>query len=299
MLKTAALVLAIALLGTVPATDPDRAFASARDAVSAATYPRYASYVVMVRYTSNGHPYVQGWSTFEDLRRRVVHAQTFSSYENMHPHVAKGINFGFGGVGPSGVQPPPDPLSRPYKPPQQDTQDTPLGMVSFGINQDFGLARNAPPITATPNAHDVDPDAPAPPLIGTTHVDVKLYDVTLLGDETDNGRTLVHLGLQPLRAPKANRLRELWLDEKTGLPVRARVAGIGNAPPWNDVEWRIDYDVEGGAPYLQRETALAPLAAKQGVATDVSVSYENVTTEAIPKGYERLGFGDRVGVTDP
>lgn len=293
------LVLGVALLGAVPATDPDRAFASARDAVSAAYYPHFASYDVTVRYRSGGREYVQGWTTFEDLRRRVVHAQTFSTDENAHPHVPHGINVAFGGVGPSGVQPAPDPLSRPYRPPQQDTQDTPLGMVSFGVNQDFGLARNVPPFTATANAHDVDPDTAGPPLIGTTHVDVKLYDVTLLGTEVEDGRTLVHLGLQPLRAPKANRLRELWLDEKTGLPLRALVAGIGNAPPWNEVEWRVDYALEGGAPYLQRETALAPLVAKQGVADDVSISYDNVQTTAIPKGYERLGFGDRVGVTDP
>ena len=44
--------------------------------------------------------------------------------------------------------------------------------------------------------------------------------MTDYGDATLAGRTVYHLGLQPLRDPGHHVLRELWVDPQTSLPLR-------------------------------------------------------------------------------
>ncbi len=68
-----------------------------------------------------------------------------------------------------------------------------------------------------------------------------------------------HLALTPLRRPKDNRLRELWVGANDYLPRKAVISGNFTIRPLVDVPWTIDFAVVDGAPYIARESAAATL----------------------------------------
>lgn len=281
-------LLAIALLGALPA-EPERAFAAARDAWSASFYPRYARYDVLVRYRLGDRSVASTWRTFEDLRRRVVHARAFSAEEDARPAVPHGINALFTiTIAKGGSEAIKVPLNRPKA-------EDPIGMVSFAINEDFGIAPAAPPITATRSASDAVGSPHVLALIGRTGKEARVYDVTDAGED----RGTAHLRLRPLRDPHRYRLRELWLDQKTALPVRAVVAGIGNRSPLDAVPWRVDFALRDGAPYIASETALAPIPAGRVPATDASITFTHFETTETSSIYDAIGVSPTTGTADP
>jgi hypothetical protein len=292
------LVLAL-LVDAAPAaaSTADALFAAARRARSESAYPHYAVYATVVRFRYGNHPVISTWDTVEDLRRRLVHAHGLSREEAAHPHVPHGINFsinaGPGGLMPAGELPA---TGRPLNP---ESQDDPIGQLSFAVDQDFGIALDAQTISATTNLSEVASSVTTLQRIGRTGTIARIYDVTDLGDVAENGVALHHLGLRPLRDPRRYRVRELWLDAKTSLPVRAIVAGIGNRAPLDGVRWRVDFaQVEGGT-YLVRETALEPLNTHDGTLTGVTITFEELrpTNRLTPQ--ESLGLSGDVGTKDP
>ena len=300
----AAFLVLAALLDTAPAASPpasstaaEALYAAARRARSESAYAHYAVYATVVSFRHNGHQVVSTWNTVEDLRRRLVHAHALSREEAAHPHVPHGTNFGVG-AGPSGVMGPGvmPPKGRTTNP---EPTDDPIGQLSFAVDQDFGLALTAPPIAATANMSDVATTVTTLQKIGRTGTVARTYDVTDLGDVTENGLTLHHLGLRPLRDPRRYRLRELWLDAKTALPVRAVVAGIGNRWPLDAVDWRVEFKQLEGGTYITRETALKPLDTDGGRLDDVTITFADLraTNRLTPE--ESLGLSDSVGTTDP
>ena len=300
----AAFVLA-ALLDTAPAaaspsatlTAADALFAAARRARSESAYAHYAVYATVVTFRQNGHHVVNTWSTIEDLRRRVVHAHSLAREEAAHPHVAHGTNIGFS-VGPAGIQPPGvmPPKGRIVNP---ERADGPIGQLSFAVDQDFGLALTAPPITASADMSEVASSVSTLQKIGRTGTVARTYDVTDLGDVADNGVALHHLGLRPLREPRRFRLRELWLDAKTSLPVRAVVAGIGNRRPLDGVDWRVEFTQLEGGTYIARETALAPLDTAGGRIDEVTITFAELRATNRLTPQESLGLSGSVGTKDP
>ncbi len=301
-----ALVLA-ALLDTAPAaasplalSPADALYAAARRARSESAYAHYAVYATVVTFRNNGHQVVETWNTVEDLRRRLVHAHAINREEAAHPHVARGTNIGFGGIGPSGVlQLPPGAMPPKGRTSNPERASGPIGQLSFAVDQDFGLALNAPPIGATANMSDVAATVSTLQKIGRTGTVARTYDVTDLGDLTENGVVVHHLGLRPLRDPRRYRLRELWLDAKTSLPLRAIVAGIGNRRPLDAVDWRVEFKQLEGGTYIARETALAPLDTDDGRLVEVTITFAELrpTNRLTPE--ESLGLSSSVGTTDP
>jgi hypothetical protein len=295
---TALLDTAQAAASPSPALTPaDATFGAARRARSESAYPHYAVYATVVTFHHDGHQIVSTWDTVEDLRRRLVHAHALAREEAAHPHVPHGTNFGMG-VGPAGLLPPGvmPPKGKTMNP--EPTND-PLGQLSFAVDQDFGLALTAPPITASANMSDVASAITTLPKIGRTGTVARTYAVTDLGDLSEDGVALHHLGLRPLRDPRRYRLRELWLDAKSSLPVRAVVAGIGNRWPLDAVDWRVDFKQLEGGTYIARETALAPVPSDGGRLDDVTVTFAELhaTNRLTPE--QSLGLSDSVGTTDP
>jgi hypothetical protein len=301
-----ALMLA-ALLDTAPAaasppaapsaalTPADALFAAARRARSESAYAHYAVYATVVSFRHGDHHVVATWDTVEDLRRRVVHAHSLRREEATNPHVPHGTNFGVT-AGPSGpiYGIPPKGQIVSHEP-----TDDPIGQLSFAVDQDFGLALTAPPITASADMSQVASATSALPVIGRTGTVARTYDVTDLGDVVENGVTLHHLGLRPLRDPHRYRLRELWLDAKTALPVRAVVAGVGNDWPLDAISWRVDFKQLEGGTYVARETALSPLDTGGGRLDDVTITFAELrpTNRLTPE--ESLGLSSSTGTTDP
>ncbi|MEO7039053.1 MAG: hypothetical protein ABI186_03380, partial [Candidatus Elarobacter sp.] len=217
----------------------DALFAAAREARTQSTYARYTVYATVVNFRLGNSVVSSTWDTVEDMRRRLVHSHSLSREENAHPHVPHGINVGVG-LGPSGVMPAGQ-MPTKGQVLNPEPADDPLGELSFAVDQDFGLALNLPSIGASADMSEVSRTVSALPHIGRTGTIAKIYDVTDLGDVDAAGVALHHLGLRPLRDPRRNRLRELWLDPKTSLPVRAVVAGVGNRAPLQDVNWQVEF----------------------------------------------------------
>ena len=240
---------------------------------------------------------VSTWDTVEDMQRRLVHSRSLRREEAANPHVPHGINVAVS-AGPGGV-PGPGVLPQKGMVLTPEPTDDPIGELTFAVDQDFGLALNAPPIGATPDMSEVSATATALPHIGRTGTVARTYEVTDLGDVEDGGTALHHLGLRPLREPRRYRLRELWTDKKTSLPVRAVVAGIGNHAPLQDVRWRVDFiQIEGGT-YILRETALAVLETDRGRLDGVSIAFEALRPTNRLTPFEALGLSGDVGTTDP
>lgn len=277
------------------ASEADALFAAAREARSESAYAHYTVYATVVRFQRGGREVTSTWESIEDMRRRLVHARSLSREEGAHPHVPHGINIGVYG-GPSGpvMGIPPKGAIVTHEP-----ADDPIGQLSFAVDQDFGLALNAPPIAATNDMSQVSSAVTTLPHIGSTGTIARTYEVTNLGDVDEDGVALHHLGLRPLRDPKRYRLRELWTEAKSSLPVRAVVAGVGNRAPLQDVGWRVDFTQLQGGTYIARETALAPLDTSRGRLDDVTISFTDVrpTNRLAPE--QLIGLSGEVGTTDP
>jgi hypothetical protein len=302
-----AVAISVATLGAAPAPAPsggpasseptaaDALFAKTRAARSESAYAHYTVYATVMRFRSGARETTSTWMTIEDMRRRLVYARSLSVEEAEHPHVPRGINVGIS-VGPSGPIygiPPKGQVTN------HEPVDDPFGQLSFAVDQDFGLALNAPPIAATNDMSDVSSAATTLPRIGRTGTVARTYEVTDLGDVVEGEVTLHHLGLRPLREPKRNRLRELWTDAKTSLPVRAVVAGVGNRSPLQDVRWRVDFTQLQGGTYIARETALEPLVTSIGPVAEATITFAQVrpTNRLAPD--ELVGLSGDVGTTDP
>ena len=103
------------------------------------------------------------------------------------------------------------------------------------------------------------------------------YAVTLLDDPLLEGVPTYHLKLTPLRKPKANRLRDLWVDASDYLPRQAVVAGNFTDAPLTDVPWTISFAIFEGAPVIASETADTTLyLPHRRVVRDASIAFENI-----------------------
>jgi hypothetical protein len=292
--SSASVLAAVLLCAAAPEpTAADALFRAAREARSQSAYPHYATYVTVVRFRSGAHHVTSSWQTIEDVRRRIVHAHSLPVEEAEHPHVPHGINVGVG-AGPGGPQMGVPPPVRGHPEPTDD----PIGQVTFAVDQDFGLALNAPPIAASRDMSEVASAASTLPRIGRTGTLVRTYEVENLGDVTEDGTVLHHLGLRPLRDPRRNRLRELWTEAKSSLPVRAVVAGVGNRGPLDDATWRVDFVQAQGGTFVARESALTALHAGSDL-EDVTITFEQLRLTNHLAPYELVGLSDDVGTTDP
>ena len=288
------------------AIDADAMFLAARQARSQSAYPHYARYATVVQYRNGARDVARAWDTTEDLRRRIVHARSLSRQDTANPHVPRGINVrgtisvGIAAAvapGATSGSPPSIGLSRIFN---AERPDDPIGQLTLAVDQDFGLSIDAARISATMDMSAIAAGVTVLPHIGRSGTVARTYDVTDLGDVVENDVTLHHLGLRPLHDPYRNRLRELWLDAKTSLAVRAVVAGIGDRRPLDAVNWRVDFvQLEGGT-YVARETALAPIDyGKAGMLHDVTIAFAELrpTNRLAPE--ESLGLSGSVGTADP
>ncbi len=84
----------------------------------------------------------------------------------------------------------------------------------FGLRYMNAIKRNAPPEEKSPL-----------PTIAVVSTQTRDYQVTLLNTEALDNTQTYHLLLKPLRKPKDNRLRELWVGVNDYLPRRAINSG--------------------------------------------------------------------------
>lgn len=299
-----ALALALGIvLQTVPAapTPADALFTATRQARTQSGYAHYTVYTTVLRCQIGNRQLSSTWDTIEDMRRRLVHSHGLSREENADPHVPRGINVGISAGGSGIIQPG---STAPVIPKagtsvlNAERPNDPIGELSFAVDQDFGLAIDPLPISTTDDMSDVASSKPVLPRIGSTGTLARNYEITDLGDVPEDGSIRHHLRLRPLRDPRRFRLRELWTDAKTSLPVRAVVDGIGNTAPLDSIAWRVDFVQLQGGTYVARETALAPLPTDDGTLYDATISFEEVRPTNQLTGAESVGYG-QIGIRDP
>jgi hypothetical protein len=103
------------------------------------------------------------------------------------------------------------------------------------------------------------------------------YSVSLIDMPQLEGVPTYHLRLTPLRKPKDNRLRELWIGTSDYLPRKAIVAGNFTLAPLVDVPWSVDFSVLDGAPYITRESAVDTLyLAHRRVVRDATIAFDDI-----------------------
>ena len=88
---------------------------------------------------------------------------------------------------------------------------------------DFGMRYGVPArpgIFDAPGTPEPGPSEPFIKVIGEVSSRNRFYEITNRGEETIDGRDVIHLSLRPVRDPGHHVLRELWLDSKSLLPQR-------------------------------------------------------------------------------
>lgn len=104
-----------------------------------------------------------------------------------------------------------------------------------------------------------------------------VYRVALIDEPNLDGVATYHLGLTPLRKPKENRLRELWVGTNDYLPRRAVTAGNFTIAPLTDVPWTVDFTEIDGAPFVSHESAGQTLyLAHHRVVQNAAIAFENI-----------------------
>ena len=119
------------------------------------------------------------------------------------------------------------------------------------------------------------------PVIATVSAQKPAYRVELIDQPAIDGVATYHLQLTPLRDPKNNRLRELWVGTSDYLPRRAAISGNFTRAPLVDVPWTIDFAIVDGVPYIARESAGATLYLAHGrVVRQAAIAFEDVREPA-------------------
>lgn len=227
--------------------DPYAIFQRARSAVTSAAYPRRLDYTVAIsgydgdRFRENHYRASYKASSGEILEEPI------SNEELAAPSTPHGVKVRFAATlyGVVGIV---IPLGRP--PPSADVIGVPLLSPTYA----FGL-----PYTHSASVKAEDAEAPDLKTIAIVSTATRDYSVTMIDEPIVDGVATYHLQLTPLRKPKANRLRELWVGENDYLPREAVVAGNFTTAPLTDVPWTISFALFDGAPVIASETAGATL----------------------------------------
>jgi hypothetical protein len=251
-----------------PVSDAYAMFVRARTAVTSAAYPGRIDYTVAVSGVDGKTPIANHYRASYDPNGETIRLSSISDEELARPPVPRGVNVSvtFGicfGVCAAIKQP----VGHPA--PYEDLIGEPLLTPTYM----FGL-----PLKGWANGMRAPSQEAEPwPVIATVSAQPRDYQVTLVDTQAVDGVMTYHLRLVPLRKPKENRLRELWIGEADYLPRRAVVSGNFTIAPLVDVPWTIDFSVAGGVPYIVRERAQRTLyLAHRRTVKDAIIAFVNV-----------------------
>lgn len=223
-----------------PALSGGTIFAKARLAMYLRSYPRYVAYIIDIQSTAYGKHYHEGYRAMLRTHDNALVVKQTPIYTTNQPPNPYGFSF-FG-------------LNREGKP--QDHIEPPFGVPLMSATFDFDLAL---PPAPKPGSETPAPLETQPPVIGHVAVTGGDYDVTLLGEEDDDGFPVYHLSLQPLHDPDRNRLRELWVDEKTFDVRKLVTSGIFPGGPPAQVPWTVKFIQLQGHWFIRTESTAATL----------------------------------------
>lgn len=248
-----------------PSPDPaaEHAFARAKDVWRARTDLAYVRYGVLVRYEHSGHVFDNWWDAYYRSSDGALGLKQLHDIEEEN-HRLRGVPFSIFGLKIFDTNRDAEPIRL------DDPRIDPAS--SFGVLNRFGVTVVARPTPAPKKGSIGDntfPDfavrpsgSPTPELREITRVEATTrdYDLHIVGPETIAGVATIHLKLEPVRDPKINRLRDLWLDAATYRTVQTRVQGILDGKPYDGIPWTVHYVLVDGRQYIQQIVADEPLS---------------------------------------
>ncbi len=240
----------------------------ARSAVTSATYPARIDYTIAVSGLDGTRVAVDHYRASCDPSDGAIRVFPISDEQlAAPPPVPHGFSFSFTLALSTGRLEPAVatiPAGRP-----ESSADL-LGLPLLEPTYAFGLRYKSQSRSGT----DATPPLPIIAIVSAQSAD---YRVALIDTPTLDGVPTYHLALTPLRRPKDNRLRELWVGTNDYLPRQAVVSGNFTIRPLVDVPWAIDFAVRGGAPYIERESATATLFMEhRRVVRDAVIAFEDI-----------------------
>jgi hypothetical protein len=283
----AAAACLLALLVTVPRagaqtpgpSDPDQIFRSARKAWSLIAYSRYATYTVVIKFRNGQANVTRHYDAIADLRRDIVFARTFSREEIANPSIPHGISVKVGSVnGQGGAEA------------NNESNSDRIGPLALSVNYSFGISLLPQKTQVVSSGKEIQ-FPPNLPIIGTTGTTTHDYTVRLI-DTLAGGKTY-HLGLEPTHDPGRLRLRQMWVDAATFVTKRILISGNFNKDPYTTVPWLIDFTRIGGADYITKETAEAPLDFDDNTPLpNVTIAFEDLKLLSAMPQYGSVGAND-------
>lgn len=281
----------LAFVHTTP-TDPAAADAIFKHAISVAEsdgHAPYATYDVVVSFTSGSRRVVDTWVTTEDMSHAAVIASAFSKEERAAPATPHGANivarrrFQIAGPKTLGGNDADSLGSLTTKPLNPERTGGAVGPVALAVDQNFGLTRPRSYVVAR-DGTTMDTSAHDLITIGRSSTRVDRYRVDLIEADAANA----HLGLTPLRDPYHNRLRELWVETGTGYVSQAIVQGVGDRAPFDRTLWRVNFRRQDGGSYVADEQLLEPLSLGASL-ENLRISFENLAL--LPHSPFKVTFG--------
>jgi hypothetical protein len=260
--------------------DPDAIFRAARKAWSFTAYPRYATYTIVTKFRNGDTNVQRHYEAVQDMRRDIVFAHTFSREEIANPGIPHGFDVRVGSINGQGGA----------KVGGGDGNPDRIGPLALSVNYDFGISLLPQKTTVVSSGTEME-FPPNLPIIGTTGSTTHDYTVRLIG-MLDDGK-IYHLGLEPTHDPGRLRLREMWIWADTFLTRSILISSNFDDEPYTTVPWLIEFTHIGGADYIAKETAEAPLDFEDDVSLpNVTIAFEDLKLlPALPQ-YGAVGAND-------
>ncbi|HEX3368960.1 MAG TPA: hypothetical protein VHS56_05220 [Candidatus Cybelea sp.] len=240
----------------------------ARAAVTSAPYPARLDYTIAITGLDGQSPTSDHYRASSDTSNGSVRVFPISDEQLAKPPpLPHGINFSINAaicLGYCWVIH--QPIGHPA--PYQDLIGEPLLEPTYM----FGLRYSIP--QKTTQQQD---EATTLRTIAVVSTRAPVYRVELIDQPELGGVATYHLRLTPLRKPKENRLRELWVGANDYLPRRAVTAGNFTISPLTSIPWTVDFTVLNGAPFLSKESAGRDLfLGHRRIVRDATIAFEDI-----------------------
>jgi hypothetical protein len=239
----------------------------ARSAAASAQYPSRIDYTIAVSGLDGSKPSVDHYRASCNLSDGAIRLFPISDEQLAQPPVPHGFNLYFTvGLSTGRLAPAIVTIPAGHPAPAIDLLGEPLLSPTYMFGLRYRSSEQIAPQESTPLR-----------VIATVSAQSPDYRVALIDMPTIGDVRTYHLKLTPLRRPKENRLRELWVERDDYLPKRAIVAGNFTIRPLVDVPWTVDFLILNGAPYIARETTAATLYLEhRRVVRNAAITFEGI-----------------------
>jgi hypothetical protein len=240
----------------------------ARSAVTSAEYPRRVAYTIAITGLDGATPAADHYRAVCSPDDGTIRVFSISDEQLAQPPVPHGVNMHVSIALSTGrLTPAVASIPTGHPAPYQDFLGWPIlaPTYTFGMRYSAGIA--------APSS----PDQSSLRVIAIVSAQAADYRVTLIDTPVVDDVATYHVSLTPLRRPKDNRLRELWIGENDYLPRKAVLAGNFTVAPLVNVPWTVDFSIVNGAPYIARERAEQTLyLAHRRVVRDAVVAFQDI-----------------------